>query len=91
MPPFQYFFTDDAGRLYVMTFEQGEKPEEYIYDIFNPEGLFIGRMSLDNSGNEVTAKWGGPFEAKARSNHLYSLRIKTSGYMELVVYKMIWH
>ena len=91
MPPFQYFFTDDEGRLYVMTFEQGEKPEEYIYDIFNPEGLFIGRMSLDNSGNEVTAKWGGPFEAKARSNHLYSLRIKTSGYMELVVYKMIWH
>jgi hypothetical protein len=90
MPPFQYFFTDDMGRLYVMTYEHGEEPGEYIYDIFNPEGMFIGRMSLDNSGNEVSAKWGGPFEAKAKRNHLYFLRIKTSGYHELVVYRMIW-
>ena len=33
MPPFHSFFADDEGRL-------------FIYDIFNPEGVCIGRKSL---------------------------------------------
>lgn len=41
MPPFQYFFTDDESRLYVMTCEKGQRMNEYIYDIFNSEGYFI--------------------------------------------------
>jgi len=90
MPPFQYFFTDDIRRLYVMTNEKGENSKEYIYDIFNPEGIFIGRTKLDNSGNELNLKWGGPFEAKSKNNLLYHLRQKESGFKELVVHNMIW-
>ena len=90
MPPIQYFFADDQGRLFVMTFEKGESPGYYMYDIFNPDGVFIGRTSLDNSGNESTEIWGGPFEVRAKGNLLYCLRAKESDYQELVVYRMIW-
>lgn len=34
MPPFHYFFLDDVGRLYVKTYEIGEKKHEYIHDVF---------------------------------------------------------
>ena len=89
MPPFQYFFTDDVGRLYVMTYEKGKNLKQYMYDIFNPEGFFIGTTSLDNSG-DTTAIWGGPCEVKAKNNRLHCMRVKESGYKELVVYKMKW-
>jgi len=90
MPPYQYFFTDDKGRLFVMTYEKGASPGGFMYDIFNPSGVFIGGISLDNSGNEQTAAWGGPFEAKAKNGRLYHMRAKGSGYQELVAYKMNW-
>ena len=90
MPPYQYFFTDDNGRLFVMTYEKGEGPRGFMYDIFDPSGVFIGRTSLDNSGNEQAEVWGGPFEAKAKNGYLYFMRAKGSGYQELVAYKMNW-
>jgi hypothetical protein len=90
MPPYQYFLTDDNGRLFVMTYEKGEGPHGFMYDIFDPSGIFIGRISLDNSGNEQTEVWGGPFEAKAKNGCLYCMRAKDNGYQELVVYKMNW-
>jgi hypothetical protein len=98
MPPFQYYFTDDIGRLYVMTYEKGERAKEFVFDVFNPDGFFISRIVLDNSGNplgpapawDFPAAWGGPFDARARNNLLYHLRAKASGYQELVVYDMIW-
>jgi hypothetical protein len=77
MPPFQDIFSDDLGRLYVKTYEQGETPE-YVYDIFNPEGIFIGRKSLMDQ------------QVKANRDCLYCLREKESGYKELIVYKMRW-
>lgn len=90
MPPHQYFFTDDNGRIFVMTYEKGEGPRGFMYDIFDPNGIFIGRTSLDNSGNEQAEIWGGPFEAKAKNGRLYCVRAKGSGYQELVAYKMNW-
>ena len=90
MPPYQYFFTDDIGRLFVMTFEKGEGPRDYMYDIYDPHGVFIGRTSLGNSGNELTEIWGGPFEVRAKNGRLYCMRAKDSGYQELVIYTMNW-
>jgi hypothetical protein len=90
MLPFQYFFTDDKGRLFVMTHEKGKRPKEFVYDIFTYDGAFIGRTSLDNSGNPFTAIWGGPFDVRAQDNRLYCMRGKDSGYQEIVVHKMIW-
>jgi len=86
-PPFQYLFTDDEGRLFVMTYEKGESPKEYMYDIFNSEGVFIDRISLGNLVFEH--RWDIQY-VTARKNRLYCIRRKDSGYRELVVYKMIW-
>ncbi len=90
MPPFQFFFTDDDAKLYVMTHERGEGPRDFIFDIFNSEGFFTGRISLSNGGNPVTAIWGGPYQVTAKNKRLYCMRGKESGYQELVVYRMKW-
>ena len=83
LPPFQSFFGDDEGRLFVMTYEKGEKPGEYVFDIFNSEGVFVLRKNLIILNN-----WD--LQAKAKRGCLYCVREKESGYKELVVYKMKW-
>lgn len=83
-PPFRYLFFDDEGRLFVMTYEEGDNPGEYFYDIFNSGGVFIGRTKLDNMEDNR------PTTAKAKNNRLFYLRVKDSGYKELVVLKMRW-
>ena len=84
MPPFHSFFSDDAGRLFVMTYEVGENPGEFMYDIFNPEGACIGRKSLKVHHDE-----GGVY-AKMKNGRFYCLNEKDSGYKELVVSKVVW-
>ncbi len=84
-PAIYELFADEAGWLFVMTYEISSNPREFVYDIFNPDGLFIGKMSLDNYDREYD-----PFPAKARNNLIYCIREKESGYTELVVYKMNW-
>jgi len=89
MPPFHYFFLDDAGHLYVKTYEKGNKQNEYMHDIFNSDGLFIARVSMAGYGS-----WIYPGialnRAKAKKNRFYCIREKESGYKELVVYKINW-
>ena len=87
LPPLSSFFTDDEGCLFVMTYEEGERPGEYLCDIFNPEGIFVGRKSLHLVWAQL---YFGPKYTMVKKNHLYCHREKESGYMELVVYKMNW-
>ena len=84
-PPFQAFFTDEMGRLYVMTYEKGEDSGEYIFDIFNADGIFVGRKSLT-----IFYSLGTNLGATVRQNLLYYINEKESGFKELVVYKMTW-
>lgn len=86
-PAFRGLYADDQGRLFVLTYEAGLKPGEFMYDIFNSEGIFIGRMSLANMKNLCRPD---SFTVRAIKNHLYGLLEKDSGYKELVVYKMHW-
>lgn len=66
---------------------QSQIPGEYMYDIFNSEGLFISRTSLGNLTG--MSQWNLQY-AKARNKRLYCIKEKEKGYKELVVYKMIW-
>jgi len=84
MPPFHAFFSDDEGRLFVMTYETGDNPGEYLYDIFNPEGVCVGRKSL-----EVLHDESGIY-AKMKNGRFYGLNEKESGYKELAVFKVVW-
>ena len=83
-PPYQSFFTDDKGRLFVMTYEEGENPGEFMFDIFNPDGVFIGRKSLN------VWIWQSLVKAKIKNNLFYCVQEKESGYKKLVVYRMEW-
>jgi len=87
-PPFQMGFSDDEGRLFVMTYEKGERPNTYKYDIFNTSGVFIGRTSLENYGQYGTSD--SPLYAMAKKDRLYYIRQKESGFKELAVYNMKW-
>jgi hypothetical protein len=86
-PPFRGLYSDDQGRLFVLTYEAGLNPGEFMYDIFNAEGIFIGRVSLANMKNLFRPN---SFTVRAIKNHLYGLQEKESGSKELVVYKMRW-
>jgi hypothetical protein len=43
-PPFQSFFLDDQGRLYVRTFTKGKAKGEYEFDVFDPDGKYIAQF-----------------------------------------------
>ena len=47
----------------------------HLYDIFTPDGIFIGKMSLGNYRREYS-----PLPVKIKNTRLYSLREKESGY-----------
>ena len=86
--PFNSFFPDQEGRLYVMTYEKGFKEREFMFDIFSPDGIFIARKSLNIWRTE-----GGldrQVHAKCQNQRLYVIQEKESGYKKLMVYKMNW-
>jgi hypothetical protein len=83
-PPLQNLVAGDYGFLFVSTFEEGENPGEFLFDIFNEDGVFIGRKSLN------IWIWEVHLWAKMVANKFYCLKEKKSGFREVVVYKMIW-
>lgn len=83
--PFHAFFPDEDGRLFVMTYEPGERPGEFVYDVFNRDGAFISRASLD-----ALHGGGGSLLARIRGHRLYAVQEKPSGFKQLAVYRMIW-
>jgi hypothetical protein len=84
LPPFHAIFADDGDRLFVMTFEEGLNPGEFMYDIFDPDGVCTGRKSLNVYHDEVG------IYAKMKDGRFYCLTEKDSGYKELVVSKVLW-
>jgi hypothetical protein len=92
-PPFRFLFTDDEGRLFVMTNER-EGDRTYLYDIFTKDGIFIGRCRLDNvqltlfEGRRLIDR---VLDVQVQGDRLYCLREKDSGYIVLSAYKMKWN
>ncbi len=87
LPPLNQFFADDEGRIFVMTYEPGQSPCEYVWDIFNPDGVFVGRKALNILWAGL---YHGPRYTFIKNGRLYCHQEKESGFRELVVYKMIW-
>ncbi|UCE41034.1 MAG: 6-bladed beta-propeller [Candidatus Aminicenantes bacterium] len=81
-PPFQYLFTDEEGRIFVMTYEKGQSANEWVSDIFTVEGVFVGRIPIKS---RIESR---QIAIEAKHNRLYSICEKESGYKELVVYSM---
>jgi hypothetical protein len=88
MPPVNSFFVDEAGRLFVMTYERGENGEGFIHDVFNADGIFIARVGLGRYG--ILGRALNPLRATTANGRFYRLCFKESGYPELIVYRMLW-
>jgi hypothetical protein len=71
-----------------MTYDQGENKDEFIHDIFNADGVFIGRISLGKYG--ILGKALNHLKTTAANGRFYRLMFKESGYPEVVVYRMEW-
>jgi hypothetical protein len=84
LPPFRALFADEDGRLFSLTFEPAESPGQYVIDVFNPDGVFTGRLSAD-----ISTSLGTPLAALARDGRLYYIREKTDGFKQLVVERFI--
>lgn len=84
---FHAFFPDEEGRLFVMTYESGSRAGEYVYDVFNRDGVLVARTSLEalHSGDV-----GGSLLARVRGDRLYAVQEKASGFKQLSVYRMHW-
>jgi len=83
-PPYQTFFTSDNGWIFVMTNEKGENEDEFVFDIFNPEGVFVGRKILTRYFKRYSAF------ATVKNNKFYCIHEKENGFKELVVFRMKW-
>jgi hypothetical protein len=83
--PFQSFLPDDEGRLLVMTYEPGGAPGEFIFDVFDQDGVFMSRLNLS-----VAAPSYDNILARIRGNRLYAVQEKPGGFKRLAVYQMIW-
>jgi len=82
--PFQSLAAADDGKLFVATFEAGDRPGEYIFDIFDKDGGLMGRKSLP------AVIWEGHLWAKIQSGMLYSLTEKPNGFREIIVSRILW-
>ncbi|MDD8027447.1 MAG: 6-bladed beta-propeller [Acidobacteriota bacterium] len=82
--PFQSLTADENGRLLVATYEPGDKPGEYLYDIFDEDGVFVGRKSLN------AWIWEGALWIRMKADKLYALQEKDNGFKEIVVYRLKW-
>ena len=89
-PPFQYFFADEKGRLFVVTTERDEETGQNIYDIFNREGVLIGRRPI--GWFDILRQYWELLRLDIAANHgrLYVLREKDSGFEELIVFRAAW-
>jgi hypothetical protein len=85
MPPLDSIFSDEEGRLYVLTYEADLESGANLFDVFDAQGNLEGRMKLkvfyDDRGCAV----------KARRGRLYAIAENEIGEKELVVYEMTWH
>ena len=75
-----------------MTYEAGEKPGEYVFDIFTRDGVFFARASFEAFLSADLFAPGSPTDSWiiSKKGRLYAIREKPNGYKELAVYKMMW-
>ena len=86
-PAFDFFFSDDEGRLFVKTYEKLEATNKYIFDVFDSEGKFLTRTELKIS-DEISL-----FQDKfyVKNNKLYSKEFTEDGFPALRRYRIVWN
>lgn len=84
LPPYYDFLLDEEGRLFVMTYDKKKSTQEYVFDIFSPEGIFFARKYI----NAYMA--GDGLKAKIKNDRLYIVCEKEEDYQTLNIYQIKW-
>jgi hypothetical protein len=84
LPPFRTMAAEENGWLYVVTFEEGDRPGENRIDVFEPDGAFVGRLSA-----AVFVNPGTPIDVVVSNGRFYYVRESESGFKQLVVEKIV--
>jgi len=82
--PFQSLVAADDGKLFVATFEAGDRPGEYIFDVFAEDGGLMGRKSLP------AVVWEGHLWMKIAAGRIYGLNEKPNGFKEIAASRILW-
>lgn len=77
-PVFRTFFLSDLGHIFVRTYEK-TGDERFVYDIFDAEGRFIGRMPLRLSGVTIL------------NGKYYAIEEDADGFQYLKRYAVTWN
>lgn len=83
--PFGDFLLDDEAYIFVRTFEKDDMTGKYIFDVFNPEGIFIFRQSLD-----IFTLGDRRLCARFTNGRLYCFQEKPDSFREFQCYKLGW-
>jgi len=75
---FQFMNIDDAGRIFVQTYEKTTGGGSYYYDVFNSEGKYIAKIPLKSQ----------PWVWKR--GKLYNIEEDEEGYQVVKRYKVTW-
>jgi hypothetical protein len=82
MPPLDSIFSDDKGRLYVLTYEIDPDSGASLFDVFDAAGSLEGRMKVTAFHDDRGCA------AKVRNGRLYIIAEDDTGEKELVVYEI---
>ena len=77
--PFQWFGTDDEGRIFVRTHEQVKEGEGFYYDVFDVEGKFIAKVPLKTRPLLI------------KDNKFYAVEEDEQGFLSIKRYKVTWN
>ena len=77
-PPFQSFTLDEKGRIVVRTFQKGKGQDEFVHDVFDPQGRYIA--SFPSKMN--ISIWN--------KDKAYSIEENEEGYLFIHKYNVRW-
>jgi hypothetical protein len=82
---FRSFFSDDHGRLIVQTWERTPGGKQDIYDIYDVQGRFLGRLALNLHPDPIN-----PTPTILKNNKLYTVEVDKEGYDVVKRYAVTW-
>ncbi|MCX6576737.1 MAG: 6-bladed beta-propeller [Candidatus Aminicenantes bacterium] len=82
---FRSFFLDDQGHFFIQTWERTSDGRQDIYDVYDSEGRFFGRIALN-----VHPDFINPIPRILRNNKLYAVEVDEEGYEVVKRYSVAW-
>jgi hypothetical protein len=82
---YRSFFVDDQGHLFVQTWERTVDNRQDIYDIFDSEGKFIGRIAMPRHEDLIN-----PTVRIFKGGKFYTIEPDTDGYEVVKRYSVNW-